>query len=561
MQDEVDQAYIRFNGSKVPIPLHRVESSGAVQLWTLTYIFPGDVTQWNHVRYNYSIFSRRSTGFKLVGKLSRQEPNGYFDEKGERKIGSPVRLDVFRFPTEKKYFEEIVPRAILFYTAWFLPLVNIANIKEILTPIENMNFSSLNPNAVKQLLDRILETAVNPSVNNVQCLYLCVILGHLPGKLAQSLKCLFLNDKRTKWAFNRLLQCLYAFSNYNLLSPSSLKLLQKIAHALVKNSSCPGWLTFAAHFYPYFGVKYVVNNNTHPGNYEKNEYRRMVDLLLSHVIVNQHKDSFHRRLLQKILGNAPDVDTSLELSHDEKVNSFFASEKEKEQLFDQFYRNSSAGKSTKSVKKLNEIVKIKEKGRPEIPREVVHTSMLAFAMSLGEPKQNEVEAFFQLITSDQDMPIDKVETVLEQLSKSKSVRHHNLLLDLLKKKMFEGTWQKVSFAHKLSICTSWIDTREVNETQKHESGTITVYQAIDDLMSCSLNVSDKGLAEHLCENVSKRLFKDEGVGCILKAFKNVEKLSPVVQEGYKNHVKAILKQDPRLLRNPSQTLKQWSHSR
>ena len=556
--DEVDEAYIRFNFSKVPIPLNRVESSGAVQLWKLTYIFPGDVTQWNHVRYNYSILSKRSTGSKMVGKFSRQEPNGCFEEKGERKIGSPVRLDVFRFPAEKKYSEEIVPRAILFYTAWLLPLVNIANIKEILTPIENMNFSSLNQNAVKQLLDRILEMAVNPSVNDVQRLYLCVVLGHLPGKLAQNLHRLFLNDTRTKWAFNRLLQCLNAFSKYKLLSPSSLKLLQKIAHALVKNSRCPGWLTFAAYFYPYFGVNYVVNNSTPRRNYERDEYRQMVDLLLSHVIVNQHKDPLHRKLLQKMLGNAPDLDASLELSDDEKVNSFFASGKDKEQFFDHFYRSSSAAKSTKSVKKLDEIVKIKKKGRPEIPREVVHTSMLAFATSVGEPKQSEVDAFFQLITSDQDMPIDKVETVLEKLSKSKSVRHHNLLLDLLKRKMFEGRWQKVSFAHKSSICTSWI---EVNETQKHESGTVTVYQAIDDLMSCSLNVSDKGLAEHLCENVSKKLFKDESVGRVFKAFKNVEKLSPIVQDGYKNHVKSILKKDPRLLRNPSKTLKQWSQSR
>ena len=524
-------------------------------MWRLTHTFPGDVTQGNRVRYNYSILSRQSAG------PNRQESNGYFEEKNERKIGSPVRLDVFRFSTNKKFFNEIVPGAIVFYTIWLIRLVNNANIKEILTPIENMNFRSLNQNAVKQLLDRILETAVNPTVNDVQCWYLCVVLGHLPGKLAKNLHHLFLNDTRIKWAFNRLLQCLDAFSNSNLLSPSSLKLLQNIAHALVKNSSCPGWLTFAAHFYPYFGVKCVVSDNTPGRNYERNEYRQLVDLLLSHVIVNsQHKNLLHRKLLQKILGNAPDLDTSLELSDDDKVNPFFASGKEKEQFFDQFYR-SSAGKSTKSVKKLDEIVKIKKKGRPEIPREVVHTSMLAFATSVGEPKQNEVEAFIQLITSDQDMPIDKVETVLEQLSKSKSVRHHNLLLDLLKKKMFEGTWQKVSSAHKLSICTSWIDTREVNETQKHESGTVTVYQAIDDLMSCSLNVSDKGLAEHLCENVSKRLFKDESVGRILKAFKNVEKLSPVVQDGYKNHVKAILKKDPRLLRNPSKTLKQWSQSR
>ena len=77
-------------------------------------------------------------------------------------------------------------------------------------------------------------------------------------------------------------------------------------------------------------------------------------------------------------------------------------------------------------------------------------------------------------------------------------------------------------------------------------------------MSCSLNVSDTDLAEHLWKNVSKR---HEGVGSILKAFKNVENFSSVVQEGYKNHVNAILKENAHLLRKPSKTLKQWSESR
>ena len=555
MQDfHVDEAYIQFNFSEHRIPLNPVESSGAVQLWKVTHIIPSDV---NKPQYNYIISSTDTD--KLVGKFFRQESNGYFKDTRKRKIGSPVRLDVLRFTTNNNHFCEIVSRAYLFYADWLLRSVNTGNIKMNLAQIINLGFSSLNLKDVKRWLEWFLKTAASP-VDNVHCLYLCVVLAHLPGKFVQHLQRLFLNDKRTKCAFDRLLQCLEACSNSNFLSPSSLKLLKKIAYILVMNSSCPGWLTFAAHFYPYFGVKYVVVNSMPRRNYERDKYRRMFHLLLSHVTVNQHKadPALHQTLLQKIRQNAPDMDAARELSECENVNLFFASGAEKEDFFANVSRNRSAGKSAKPVKKLDEIAKILKMGSPEISRDVVHTSMLAFATSVGGPKQNEVEAFFQLIASDQDMPIDKVQTVLEQLSKSKSVRHHNLLQELLSRKVFEGRWEKVSFVHKLSICTSWIDTQGSSETQKHGSGTITVYRAIDDIMSCSLNVSDTDLAEHLWKNVSKR---HEGVGSILKAFKNVENFSSVVQEGYKNHVNAILKENAHLLRKPSKTLKQWSESR
>ena len=211
----------------------------------------------------------------------------------------------------------------------------------------------------------------------------------------------------------------------------------------------------------------------------------------------------------------------------------------------------------KSAKKLDEIAKIQKMGRPKIPNDEVHAALLVFAMSPAEPKQNEVEAFFQLITSDQNMPIDKVETVLEKLSMSKSVRHHHLMQKLLKEKLFEGKWKQVSFESKLSIYTSWIDSKVAIEGQQKHGRPATACKAIDDLMSCLLNVSNEGLVEHLWKHVSKTFLKKE---LILKAFKNVEKLSPVVQDGYKNHVKAILR-DPLLLRKPPEALKQWSQSR
>ena len=219
---------------------------------------------------------------------------------------------------------------------------------------------------------------------------------------------------------------------------------------------------------------------------------------------------------------------------------------------------SSSGKSANSVvKKLDEIVKMK-KGRLEMANDVVFAAMLVFATSVDELEQNEVKAFFE-IASDQYMPIKRVETVLNMLSKSKSVRHRNLLLDLLSKKMFEDKWRQVSFASKLSLCTSWIETK-VNEARQKLQGsrTVTVCQAINDLMSCSLNVFNKGLVEQLWKRVSKMFFRNDE---FLKVFKNVENLLPTVEEGYKNEVKAILNQDPCLLRKPPEALKQWSQSR
>ena len=566
-----DAAFIKFSF----LEEHLLLDQRAVNLWKLTYTFDRDPYR-EHFWYNYSLFTKGSISkIPVLGRFLSKNPSQY-KEIGRRSIESPVHHDVFHFISDTKYFSETISESVLFYVNWLLPYVNKTSIEEYLSQVERMKFSNLNMKAVRSCVGWILEQAVDYSVNDVQRLYLCIILGHLAANYT-SRQLLLPNEHKTKVACDRLLQCLEVCPFSELLSSSSLVLLEKIAAILVDNSSNPGWLTFAAHFYPYIGVKNVRVRMT-SAKCDQKEYRKMVNLLLSHLRMDDHENVAEemvdrKMLLKKVLEAAPDQDVILELFENASLKPLFSSDEDKEDFFVNFYQDSArverqaGGKNANPGKRLLELTKIPDKLLGKMHR-LVYSSLLQFAKSTDELKEKHVEAFCHLIVSKQHskytLSTDQISTVLLELSKSKSMQYHSLLLVLLSNEDFDSDWHKMSFSQKVSTCSSWIVSKVVHDTKsqfENAGRTTIVYGAIEQLMSCSLNVSNKSLAVGVCADAIEKLFRNEETGSILKAHQNIEKLSVIIQECYIDHVKGILKREPHLIRNSSKILMQYPHSR
>lgn len=563
-------ANIQFSFCKHQVPLLQIDKN----LWNLTYTFNFDPFQ-QRVCYSYNILTKGSTASRIpfVGRLFSGEPIEH-REAGKRYMygeKSLVYHDVFHCEGDKSYYSETVPKSILFYINWLLQFVNRTNIAKIIGHVGRMKFRSCDTKYVKLCLAWILVQAVS-FVNDVQRLYLCIILGHLASNyLSRALP--LPNDSKTKIACDHLLQCLQACAVTELLSLPNLEPLETIAAIVVENCSSPGWLTFAAHFYPYLGVNHVVRTIITSEKCDQKEFRKMVNFLLSHLKMDHHEELVHKKLLKKVLEAAPDQDAVLELFENPGLDLFFSSDEDRVDFFVNFYQDSHrverqvCGKNANPGKRLLELVKIPEKLLDKMHR-LVLSSLLEFAKSTDELKDKHVEAFCRLIVSKQHskytLSTDQVSTVLLELSKSRSMPHHSLLLRLLSNKDFDSDWHKMSLCQKVNTCSSWVVTKVIHVTKgplENAGRTTIVYEAVEELMSCSLNACNKNLAVEVCRHAIEKLFKNEVTSSILKAHKNIEKLSPVIQECYIDHVKDTLEREPHLIRNSSKILMQYPHSR
>ncbi len=393
----------------------------------------------------------------------------YCVEPNERHVESHAQFDVFWFPEDKQHLSETVAKATLFYLKWLLLSVNPSTIFEILTLIERFRFPTLNTKHVKECLNWIVEHSI---ASYEQQLYLCIVLSHLDNS---SSPLPFPNDKKTAEACDRLLQCLNACVDSRYLSRSNIERLKKIAIILVGNSNSKGWLTLAAHFYPYLGIEFILNTR-YPKclnyTYGMTEYTRMVATLLSNITIkhNMHDQIAHQHLLYQVLVSAPTLDAALELFESPDVCRFFTNEDEKVGFFVKFCQSNTRGTSaqTESVgTKLIEFYHIPAKIRGRMHK-LLFSTLLDYARSDDELNGEHVTIFLKSINSGKYLDMKQVLEVLMALSKSKSVPRQNLLLEILHKELTEY-WHKTSLTQKQEICESWVITRVVNKSRTNHS--------------------------------------------------------------------------------------------
>jgi hypothetical protein len=348
------------------------------------------------------------------------------------------------------------------------------------------------------------------------------------------------------------------------LSASSLGILENLAITLVQHSSTPGWLNLVATFYPYLGVQYLLNKRyALKYKYDNKEYRELVDTLLANIDIKQEEEYAHQCLLQTVLEKAPNNDAVVELFDKPGTDKFFEDEAKKEDFFVKFYQgNQSSAPRRSAGEKLMDLLKIPRTVRGKMHR-LINSCLLDFVKSGEELKEEHTKAFLDLIILDQCLQKSQVIDLLIEISLSKSIDRHKLLLKILDTSEFRDDWHSTVMTQKVRICSSWVTNKVVNE-MRIRSGidkTTAVYHGIELLMCCSLNKLNNKLAEEVSQTVNESLLKNEESLSVLKAFADISKYSTVVQDCYKAHVKKILCRDRRVIKKSVKVLDEYSNSR
>jgi hypothetical protein len=468
---------------------------------------------------------------------------------------------------------QTIPQSVIFYVQWLFFSVYPSTVSEFLNQIESLDFKSLvdSTKNVEILVNWIVKQASTIYVADVQGLYLCIVLGHIESNSFYS-KVFFPSGQQTAEACDRLLQCLGAKDNSTYLSPSNLKILKKVATLLVENSSKPGWLTLAAYFYSYFGIKFLLEKEFFRNfnyKYDVEEYKKSIKTLFLNPkeIKNRDDRIAHQKLLHVVLKSAPVLGVALDIFQRPDVQKYFASHDEMVKFFVNFYEGRRRDTNTykKTGMKLAEFFQI-----PKMFREKIHKSLypilLEYAKSDEELKDEHVEIFLNSIIPEDVLAAEQVLALLVELSRSKSVPRQNLLLEILNNELFKQFWHERPLEKKVGICKSWVIVR-VNYVYLRVGGgngvdkTRAVYEAMDTIMRCSLNIGNSNLAQNVSTYVVEKVLGKEDPISVLQAFTSIEKCVTVVQECYKSHAKKILEQAPTVVRKSYTFLKDWSTSR
>ena len=417
----------------------------------------------------------------------------------------------------------------------------------VVSHIFNVKIELLSPTAIKRCIQWVIDRA--HSVEEKQLLFLCATLGYIA--LVMKVYCLPLpNDEKTKRAFDKLLQNLEkCFKKKFRVPDNCLHLLERSAYTLVQGSSKPGWLTFAAYFRYFFGMKYVLDVRIESCACSKEEYWKLLSLLVFDVPsikkARPEEREFYQPFLKRILEFAPDEDILFQMSQNkDAIYRFFYSSNDREYFFIEFYKNSlnsGAENLDERIKRLNKLpahVRAKMSG-------LVFGYVQQFIDTVAEPSSDDMDAVFHLIS--ENFSDEKVLYLLQHLSKSSSsTTHHDLFLQLLNDQKFSRKWEKVSPSEKIKICWSWVNA---HSSKKNGARIKAIFEAVDILISCAHISSNKNVIQNLCEYASNWLFQHEDSIRIIEEFKEIANYSPDIHNCFKKLIEETFRRKPYLLTN------------
>ena len=496
-------------------------------------------------------FTCNPTQGNLEYSYSLKESAHEYKEREKRLVKHQIQFDAFCFQDKKS--NEDIPRATIWYAKWLLTFVDDSSISPILIYIKGLNLSSVKEIHARKLAFWILQSALQASTTDIQRLYLCIILSHLPNS-SQHLT-------RKRKACDRLLGCFSTFVGSKLLSKSDPERLKTIAITLVQNSSTPGWLTLAAHFYPYLGIKFLLKNKNaeFPSHqYDSEKYKKLVTELFSHLKVESQDE--YKKLLKYVMKSAATFVDAMELFQRSETSEIFATEDEKVDYFVKFVKEEYI-KNRKKMSLWERLVvfhRTPEKIRSKVYN-LLHNTLLEYARS--DDKFEDIKVLVELILSIKQLDMDQFIDVLNAFSTSKSFSHQDLLLQILDDERFKEVWLEIPPDTKVDICKSWVMNQVI--TMKHKTKldnsemVVLVYQSMEAITQCcSLNTL---MAQKVSAHVVERVFESKDGIYVHDAFELIDKLSPVVKECYISHVKNIL--TPELVKKSSQMFKEYSTTR
>ena len=425
---------------------------------------------------------------------------------------------------------------------------NRGQLGSVVSELSYENLGYLSATAIEKCIQWVIKQTL--SAEKEQLLFLCAALGHVA--FTQEVVCLPLrNDKTTNQACDKLLDNLANCAKRNFRVPQNyVDFLWSSAYTIVQGCSHPGWLTYAAHFIYFFGVKSVLDAgySVDSSEYSKESFFKLYTLAVSRVpsikrISNYNDKRLFRTLLTRMLQCAPNDDILFQIFQREDVRRFFHSETEREQFFFEFYNNSLNNRSGDFIDKLKILSEIPRNIRYKMSA-IIYGYMLRFIDTVAEPSIGDMEVLLHLIF--ENLPQSNVSLFLQHLLKSQSKPYHDLFFQLLNDQKFNTKWKKVVFSERVKVCTSWVKSKV--ELRKNWENVKTAFEALDFLISCACISSDKELIKTLCERVVNSLRRADPVR-IIEEFEGIENYSNQVQGCCKELFQLALYQDLNLLNN------------
>ena len=351
-KSSIKDAEIRWSQGKKSEPkavsLHLVSKENS--LWYCAVTFPKDPIKFA-IKYTYCL---------------NEHPE--CKEKEIRTVTQLFQFDVFIFPDNRHCYGETRPSAAIWYAKWLLKLVNDSTISSILTFIQGLHFKLVNENQTKELVSWILEQASQNSTTKIQRFYLSMILSHLRS---EALSKYSIDNKKE---CDRLLQGFSTSVHSKFLFKPDLERLKTTAVSLVENSSSPTWLTLATLFYPYLGIKFLLEKTESESlsshKYDSEEYKTLVALLLSRLEVDSLDDN--KELLKYVTKSSPTLVEVLDLFQRSEISKMFTNEDEKVDFFVKFIKKAHVKKKG-LCERLSEFHHMPEKIRSAI-QEVLNSN-------------------------------------------------------------------------------------------------------------------------------------------------------------------------------------------
>lgn len=539
-----NEVFIEFRHTAVRFYLNQIKKCDNGELWTMTCSFSCNITSMTDTFYRYHVSTAGTSGW-FSSSNPRNEVEASF-----RTVKWAVQYDTFYFQGDNEYLDESLPRSSVFYTSWLLEFVNDKNVKEILMQIESFKFE-FGSRLLQQTLASILEQIHKRSVSDEQCLYLCVLLGHLAENNGRRFLSNFPKGNKTKETSDRVLKSLSALARFNLLPSSSLEILKRIAPTLVDTSSHPCWLSLAAHFYSYLGVHYVTHVKKSEQKCDAKEFWRLTSMLLSAITINKETQQLHRQLLYNWLHAAPDRNALLHLYEVDDLDIFFTDVTDKEDIFIEIIESCHYSRKYARDNPGEHLLTLSEIPKQLLSKmeRLVYESLLGFSRAIEQPAPAHVNAFLELVKlHGKCLSTKNVDTIFNELAHSTIPRIHGALLQILNSKVFQSSWYRIPLEQKVDICYVWIFTKLRERRCTAEEKPAAAYEAVEELALCELNVENKELVAMMCKKVANEALKNVEASTIIRAYKSIEKCSETIQEYYKDHVRQMLQRDPRLVK-------------
>ena len=160
--------------------------------------------------------------------------------------------------------------------------------------------------------------------------------------------------------------------------------------------------------------------------------------------------------------------------------------------------------------KLIEFYKIPERMRGRM-RSLLFSTLLEYAKTDEEPSSEHVDIIVKSVISQRYLSVYEVLDVLTELSEAKSLSRQCLLPDILNSECLEKDWRETPLSRNVDICKLWVITRLDSKSCASSLSAIeeiaTVYEAINEIMQCSLNSTNTYLAQEISAYVVEKNWK------------------------------------------------------